>query len=43
MFFASDESLGHRSGLVIGKAKKLGQLQRDVARLKNIEIKYLNK
>jgi Arc/MetJ-type ribon-helix-helix transcriptional regulator len=32
-----------RSGLVIGKAKKLGQLQRDVARLKNIEIKYLNK
>ena len=32
-----------RSGLVIKKARKLGQLQRDVARLKNIELKYLNK
>lgn len=32
-----------RSGLVMKKAKKLGELQRNVAALKNIELKYLNK
>jgi len=32
-----------RAGLVMKKAKKLGRLQRDVTRLRDVELKYLGK